>query len=82
MDKIEATCKDNYLFTRFHHLFEYEATYYSYLLAKLTSNRLFYSPASFGENRFGMFSRGGKQIPKADIDLIFTKGGENAMELN
>ncbi|MFM7856142.1 MAG: hypothetical protein ACKO96_30525, partial [Flammeovirgaceae bacterium] len=28
---------DNYLFNKFHHLFEYDATYYSYLLAKIAS---------------------------------------------
>lgn len=33
--------KENYLFCRFHHLFEYEATYYSYLIAKLCSRKLF-----------------------------------------
>ena len=31
----------NFLFCRFHHLFEYEATYYSYLIAKLCSRKLF-----------------------------------------
>lgn len=29
--------KNNYLFNKFHHLFEYDATYYSYLIAKVTS---------------------------------------------
>lgn len=80
--KIEETCENNYIFSRFHHLFEYEATYYSYLLAKLVSNRLFYSPRGTGANRFGMFSRGAKPIPKEEIDLIFAKGGENATEMN
>ena len=29
--------KNNFLFNKFHHLFEYDATYYSYLIAKVTS---------------------------------------------
>ena len=29
--------RNNFLFTRFHHLFEYEACYYSYLVARLCS---------------------------------------------
>jgi len=36
-----AKLQENYLFCRFHHLFEYEATYYSYLIAKLCSRKLF-----------------------------------------
>jgi Zn-dependent oligopeptidase len=31
----------NYMFNKFHHLFEYDATYYSYLIAKIASQRLF-----------------------------------------
>lgn len=29
--------RNNFLFTRFHHLFEYEACYYSYLVARICS---------------------------------------------
>ena len=32
---------ENYLFNKFHHLFEYDATYYSYLLAKVASQKLY-----------------------------------------
>ena len=31
----------NYMFNKFHHLFEYDATYYSYLLAKVASHKLY-----------------------------------------
>ncbi len=31
----------NRLFNKFHHLFEYDATYYSYLVAKVASQRLY-----------------------------------------
>ena len=46
-----AKFKENYLFCRFHHLFEYEATYYSYLLAKLSSRKLFYEGLSAQEGK-------------------------------
>ncbi len=33
--------ENNYLFNKFHHLFEYDATYYSYLIAKVASQKLY-----------------------------------------
>jgi Zn-dependent oligopeptidase len=33
--------KGNFLFNKFHHLFEYDATYYSYLIAKVASQKLY-----------------------------------------
>ncbi len=56
---------DKHLFCRFYHLFEYEATYYSYLIAKVTSRSLYSS---------GVFENG--QLSKRDRDLIFVKPGE------
>ncbi len=60
-----ANYTDNHLFCRFHHLFEYEATYYSYLIAKVTSRSLY----SSGDLKNGLLS-------KRDRDLIFVKPGE------
>jgi Zn-dependent oligopeptidase len=42
--------KGNYLFNKFHHLFEYDATYYSYLLAKIASKKLFHEGVSTSQN--------------------------------
>ena len=58
---------NNPLFCRFHHLFEYEATYYSYLIAKLSSKRLFYK-----ENA----KRSIDTLSDDERALIFTKPGE------
>ncbi|CDW86736.1 oligopeptidase a [Stylonychia lemnae] len=33
--------ENNYLFNQFHHIFEYNATYYSYLIAKISSQKLY-----------------------------------------
>lgn len=44
---------DNYLFNKFHHLFEYDGTYYSYLLAKIASQKLYskeVNPVNSDEN--------------------------------
>jgi hypothetical protein len=48
-----ADFNDNYLFNKFHHLFEYDATYYSYLLAKIASQKLYsneVNPVNSDEN--------------------------------
>ena len=75
--KAERT-KNNYLFCRFHHLFEYEATYYSYLVAKVISHKL-YSEGAVPKKRAGLsahMSRGVNNMTKREVDLIFKKGGE------
>ena len=78
--------KDNYLFCRFHHLFEYEATYYSYLIAKLSSRKLFNEGLGSNEggklskgNRTHMFlGRGESRLSQRESKLIFAKGGETS----
>lgn len=57
--------KNNHLFCRFYHLFEYEATYYSYLIAKLSARSLFDAGELEKDN-----------LSKRDTDLIFVKPGE------
>jgi hypothetical protein len=64
-EKHVAKYTNNHLFCRFYHLFEYEATYYSYLIAKVSASSLFGS----GECTSGVLS-------KRDRDLIFVKPGE------
>ena len=64
-EKRMAQYNNNHLFCRFYHLFEYEATYYSYLIAKLSARSLFNS----SEFENGLLSR-------RDRDLIFVKPGE------
>jgi len=64
-EKHVAKYTNNHLFCLFHHLFEYEATYYSYLIAKVSARSLFGS----GECMSGVLS-------KRDRDLIFVKPGE------
>ena len=66
--------KKNYLFCRFHHLFEYEATYYSYLIAKLASRKLFSSQPN------GL-SRGSSELSKKELGNIFANGAEKHFDL-
>jgi Zn-dependent oligopeptidase len=48
------------MFNKFHHLFEYDATYYSYLVAKVASQKLFRSQENekIGEEIRNLFSKG------------------------
>ena len=65
---MESKTKDfseNYLFNKFHHLFEYDATYYSYLLAKVASQRLYNQ---------GVTSEGGKQTVSREVQELFERG--------
>ena len=64
---------NNPLFCRFHHLFEYEATYYSYLIAKLSSKRLFNKEKE---------RRSIETLSENERALIFTKPGETPNYLN
>ena len=67
----------NYLFCHFNHLFEYEATYYSYLIAKLQSHKLFNDGLqSKSAKRMNILSRGTSPMTKREVDLIFARGGE------
>ena len=68
--------RENYLFCRFHHLFEYEATYYSYLIAKLSSRKLFNEGLAKSNSNF--LGRGGSDLSKREVSLIFEKGGETS----
>ena len=60
-------------------MFEYEATYYSYLLAKLSSRKLFSEGLAKrpGSSSFFM-GRGDANLSKREVSLIFEKGGETS----
>ena len=72
--------RENYLFCRFHHLFEYEATYYSYLIAKLCSRKLFNeglsSAGTSDRSKTQFIGRGEANLSRRETQLIFEKGGE------
>ena len=89
MDNIEASYepdtqktekyKKNYLFCRFHHLFEYEATYYSYLIAKLSSRKLFSEGLAQRPGSGGFYTgRGDADLSQREVSLIFGKAGETS----
>ena len=67
-------------------MFEYEATYYSYLIAKLSSRKLFNEGLGSNEggkvskgNRSHMFlGRGESRLSQREAKLIFEKGGETS----
>ena len=64
-------------------MFEYEATYYSYLIAKLCSRKLFNEGLSTAgaqsANRGHLFlGRGEAPLTPREVSLIFEKGGETS----
>ena len=67
--------RTNYLFCRFHHLFDYESTYYTYLVAKLTSRKLFRQDKVSSTSVLG--SRANTVLSVEERDLIFERPGEH-----
>lgn len=59
--------KHNYIFTRFDHLFDYEAGYHSYLIAKICSEDLYNNHVKGTQRQSG-------NLPKK-IDELFSQGG-------
>lgn len=55
------------MFNKFHHLFEYDATYYSYLIAKLASQRIY-------QNKFNNIDEESYKLSD-DVKDLFEKGG-------
>ena len=41
--QVNALYRDNYLFTRFEHLFDYEGQYHSYIVARILATDLFFT---------------------------------------
>ena len=58
IEKVEKDIyKSNFILTRFEHLFDYEAQYHSYLVAKILANYLYHSPQKTSYKQ--LFTQGG-----------------------